>query len=47
MLRIANEEAKIHTNGTKVKAAPLDSTKALEGIQIQLLLILDLGTRWG
>jgi hypothetical protein len=29
------------------KAVPLHATKALRGDELQLLLILDLGTRWG
>jgi hypothetical protein len=31
----------------KAKAVPLHAMKALGGEAIQLLLILDLGTRWG
>jgi hypothetical protein len=31
----------------KAKAVPLHATKTLGGEEVQLLLILDLGTRWG
>jgi hypothetical protein len=31
----------------KAKAVPLHSTKALGGEEVQLLLIHDLGARWG
>jgi hypothetical protein len=31
----------------KAKAVPIHAMKALGGEEIQLLLILDLGTRWG
>jgi hypothetical protein len=31
----------------KLKAVPLHAMKALEGEEVQLLLILDLGTGWG
>jgi hypothetical protein len=34
------------SSGIKIKAVPLHAMKAFGGEEVQLLLILDLGTRW-
>jgi hypothetical protein len=44
---MASRSSSNKVRGSKSKAVPLHAMEALGGEEIELLLILDLGTRWG
>jgi hypothetical protein len=41
------QRALVDESAKKAKAVPLHAMNALGGVEVYLLLILDLGTRWG